>query len=158
MSYQQHRGAAWKVTTLALGSAALVAACSSSSSSSAPSATPTATPTATSPTVSAAACKHVDSLRGSLTSLTHVQLNASSATKIRTDVTNIQTQLTSLKSEPAFSAQASQLKASVDQVTKAAQKMSSSPTASQVQAVIAALAQLRAKSSAMIAGMRAACP
>ncbi|HUJ06598.1 MAG TPA: hypothetical protein VLX31_10870 [Streptosporangiaceae bacterium] len=159
MSNKQLRGAGWKVAALAFGSAALIAACSSASTSSSPSATPTSSmPAATSPSVSAAACKHVDSLRGSLTSLTHVQLNASSASQIRTDVTNINTQLTALKDEPGFSAQASQLRSSVDQVTNAAKKMSSPPTSAQVQAVITALSQLKAKSSGMIAGMKAACP
>ncbi len=159
MSNKQLRVAGWKVAALAFASATLIAACSSASTSSSPSAAPTSSaPTSMSPSVSAAACKHVDSLRGSLTSLTHVQLNASSATQIRTDVTNINTQLSALKSDPAISAQTSQLKASVDQVTKAAQKLSSSPTSAQVQGVITALSQLKAKSSGMIAGMKAACP
>jgi hypothetical protein len=105
-------------------------------------------------------CKHVDALRTSLQSLTHMQLNSSSAAKIRTDLTNIQTQLAALKGQGsgAFSSQINQLSASVSKVKKAASSMSNPPTSSQVTAVVTALAELKAKSQTARAAMNKECP
>jgi len=150
------------MAALALGGAALVTACSTSTSSSTPSAAPTTSPAMTSPSattsVSAATCQHAKSLRASLDSLTHLSLSANSATKIRSDLTNVQAQLTALKGQPGFATLDNQIKSSVDQVTKAANGMSSPPTGTQVQAVITALSGLKAKSSSAVAGLKAACP
>jgi hypothetical protein len=110
--------------------------------------------------VSQSTCKHVDSLRTSLESLTHMQLNASSAAKVRTDLTNIETQLAALKGQggSAFSSQISQLSASLDKVKGAANSMSNPPTPSQVTAVVTALSQLKTQSKSALAAMNAACP
>ena len=83
------------VAILVAGSAVGLAACSSGTStgSSTHSAPPRTTSPAASPsgagsaTVSQATCKHVNSLRGSLETLTHLQLNASSASQLRTNLT-----------------------------------------------------------------------
>lgn len=161
----QARPAWWRVGVLAFAGAALIGACSSgsstsSSSSAAPSTTSPSTSPSTTTTASAATCKHVDSLRTSLESLTHVSLNANAAAQIRTDLTNIQTQLTALKGEAggALSTQLSELTASLNQVEKAAQGLSSNPSSAQVQAIITALSGLKAKSAATISEMNAACP
>ena len=152
---------------LAVGGAVLIAGCGSSSSpgSSSGSARPTTTSpmpasTPASPavtaTASAAECKHINSLRGSLTDLTHLTLSANSATRIKTDLTNISAQLTALKNEPgtaAFAAEADQLNSALDQVKTAAQHASSDPSH-----VVSALSNLKAKSTAMVAQMKAACP
>lgn len=146
------------------GSAALAAACTSGTSNSGGTVTPGTTTPATSPattsTASAAACKHVSSLRSSLQDLTHLQLNASSSQQIRTDLTNIQTQLTALKTEGGgmFSTEISSVSASLKQVEKAAGKLSSNPSAAQVQAIIAALSSLKSSSKAAVTQMNASCP
>ena len=109
-------------------------------------------------TVSAAACQHVKSLRGSLTSLTHVKYNGASATKISADVKNIQAQLTALKSQPEFASAANQLDASVNQVEQAAHNAMASPTSAEVKAVIKALDGLKTTATPMISQLKVACP
>jgi len=84
-------------------------------------------------------CKHVDSLRTSLQDLNHLQLNPSSASKLRTDLTNIEKQLAALKSQggnSALSGQVKQLSMSVDKVKKAANGLSTPPTKAQATAVV----------------------
>jgi len=107
-----------------------------------------------------ATCKHVNSLRTSLESLTHQQLNASSAAKIRTDLTNIQTQLAALKGQGSshFSNEINKVSASVDKVRNAASALSNPPTTSQVTAVVTALSQLKTQSKSAIAAMNKECP
>jgi TolA-binding protein len=165
---------AWpaKMTAAGLVAACAVglAACSSGTSTS--SSSHTAAPRTTSPSASPAntgsgsamanqaMCKHVNSLRGSLESLAHLQLNASSASQIRTNLTNAQTQLSALKSQGggAFSHQVNELSGSLNKVKKAAGNLSSPPSASQVNAVVTALTGLRAQSKTTVAQMNAACP
>ncbi|HEX5188422.1 MAG TPA: hypothetical protein VFW16_02710 [Streptosporangiaceae bacterium] len=151
---------------LAVGCAAGLAACSSGTSTS--SSTHTAAPRTTSQSpgpahtgsATQATCKHVNSLRGSLESLTHLQLNASSAGQIRTNLTNIQTQLSELKGQGGggFSHQVNELSNSLDKVKKAAGNLSTPPTASQISSVVTALSGLRAQSKTTVAQMNAACP
>ncbi len=158
------RSSGLRLALLAVGAAAAVAACSSSTtSSSSPSASPATTSPTASPTTgspSSATCQHVRSLRASLTSLTHLTLSANASSQIRNDVTNIETQLAALRGEAsgAFATQLNQLNAAVSQVTTAAAKMGSPPTAAQTQAVITALSNLKARSASAIAAMNAACP
>lgn len=166
-----------------LTSAALITACSSGTSSSnatptkvstgANSATGSPIPRSTSPvthsptstpaptgtaSVSAATCKHVNSLRTSLTSLTHVKLSASSAGQITTDLKNIQTQLAALKGTPGFQAHAQQLNASLNQVKKAAHGIGTSPSPGQVGSVITALSGLKAQSRGTLSELDSLCP
>ncbi len=150
------------------GGAAFLAACSSGtgSGSSGTPAPPTtapasssATPTTT-VTASAATCQHVKSLTTSLNSLTHLQLNASASKQIRTDLTNIQTQLTALKASGggSVSGQVDTLSKSLNQVEKAAQGLSANPSASQIQAIVTALSGLKSNSAATAAQLKAMCP
>jgi hypothetical protein len=151
---------------LVAGCAVGLAACSSgtSTSSSTHSAAPRTTSPAASPSHSGSAshatCKHVSSLRASLETLTHLQLNAASATQIRTNLSNIQTQLSALKGQGggAFSHQVKQLSNSLDQVKKAAANLGSPPSGGQVTKVVTALSGLRHQSRAALAQMNAACP
>ena len=163
---RQSRGrpAGRTAAALALGGAALIAGCSSSgspSSSSSTTTTPaTSAPATASPSVtmtaSAAACKHINSLRASLNDLTHLTLNASAAKQIKADLGNVSTQLAALKGEPgasAFAAEASQLNAALGQVKSAAQHATSDPSH-----VVSALSNLKSKTTTMVAQMKAACP
>lgn len=110
--------------------------------------------------VNQATCKHVDSLRASLTSLMHTPLNASSAAKIKTELTNVEAQIAALKGKggSAFSNQMNQLSASVDKVKKAAGAMHHPPTVSEVTAVVKSLAELKTHAKSAEAEMNKACP
>ncbi len=153
---------------LVAGCAVGLAACSSgtSTSGSSPTAAPRTTSQSASPAQSGAAtanqatCKQVNSLRGSLETLTHLQLNASSASQIRTNLTKIQTQLSELKHQGggAFSHQVNQLSDSLNKVKKAAGNLSTPPSGSQITAVVTALSGLRTQSKTTVAQMNAACP
>ena len=105
-------------------------------------------------------CKHVHSLRTSLESLTHTTLNASTAAKVRTDLTNIQTQLAALKGKggSAFATEMNNLSAAVTTVKKAASSMSNPPTAAQVNAVVTALAALKTHAKTALTAMEKECP
>ncbi|HEX7993029.1 MAG TPA: hypothetical protein VF506_03855 [Streptosporangiaceae bacterium] len=162
------RPAKMTAAILVAGCAVGLAACSSAPSTS--SSTHTAAPRTTSPattpaptgtgTASQAACKHVNSLRGSLESLSHMQLSVSSEGQIRTNVTNIETQLHALKGHTtgALSNQVNQLSTSVNEVKKAASNLSTPPTSSQATKVVTALSGLQTQSKSAVAEMKAACP
>jgi hypothetical protein len=110
---------------------------------------------------SKATCKHVHELRTSLQNLNQLNLNAGSASKIRTDLTNIQTHVTAIKSQggnSALTAQMNQLSASVDKVRAAAHGLATPPTTAQVNGIVTALTQLKAQSKSAAATMNAACP
>ena len=159
-----------KVTAaiLVAGCAVGLAACSSGTSTS--SSTQTAPPRTASPSASPAqsgsamaneaTCKHVNSLRASLETLTHLQLNASSAGQLRTNLTNIQTQLSELKSQGggAFSDQVNQLSNSLNEVNKAANDLGNPPSIGQVNKIVTSLSGLKTQSKAAVAEMKAACP
>lgn len=154
------------VAVLVAGCAVGLAACSSgtSTSSTTHSAAPRTTSPAMSPsstaTANQATCKHVNELRGSLETLTHLQLNASSAGALRTNLTKIQTQLSALKGQAggAFSSQVSQLSSSLDQVKSAAKNLGNPPSSGQITKIVTALSGLRTQSKATVATMNAACP
>jgi len=113
-----------------------------------------------SPVANKSTCKHVNSARTSLESLAHLQLNGSSAGKIRTNLTNVQKQLTALKGKTsgALASQIDALSASFKQVEKAALGLHSSPSAAQITTIVSALHAVKAQSKATIAAMHAACP
>ncbi len=153
------------------GAAVFLVACSSSPSSSKKTASPavhqTSMPSSKapkkpmpsdSPTLSAAACAHAKSLRGSLTSVTHVTYNSKSATVITADLKNIKTQVAALKSEPALSGDMKALSADVTKVQDAAKGITTPPSPAQLKAVLTALAGLKATATPTIAKLKAACP
>lgn len=152
---------AWlAVAAVACGGAALIAGCSSTSTSAAanhPSPAKKQSPMADThspdamPTESKAVCVHINSLRTSLTDVTHVKFSATSATKLSSDLSNIQTQLNALKGKNlgAFSAQASQLSASLDKIKKDAAQMSTNPTAA-AKSLSTDLTQLKTKAGPII--------
>jgi len=109
-----------------------------------------------------ATCKHVHELRTSLQNLNHLNLTVGSASKIKTELTNIQTHLAAIKSHgggnSALTAQVNQLSASVDAVRAAAHGLSTPPTTAQITTITTALYQLKTQSKPAIAAMKAACP
>ena len=155
-----------KITAAVLAGCCAVglAACSSGYGSG--SSTHNAQPPATSPAhtgpamASQATCKHVNSLRGSLESLTHLPLNASSAGQLRSNLSNVQTQLTELKGHggAALSHQVNQLSSSLSDVKKAAANLGTPPSGAQVSNVVTALSGLKAQSRSAVAEMNTVCP
>ena len=112
------------------------------------------------PTASATVnCKSIDSLRASLVSLSHTSVSPGSATTIAADLTNIEKQLAALKGQPsgAFSSQANELSAAVDQIKKAAANLSADPTAGARQ-LTGALTALKSKAQPAINEMNKLCP
>jgi hypothetical protein len=157
----------WSAAIVIACGAALLGACSSATnggSGGTPAAPTTSPASSASPTttvsVSAATCKHVASLNTSLNSLTHLQLNASASKQIRTDLTNIQTQLTALAASGGgpVSGEVSSLSSSLNQVQKAAKGLSANPSASQITSVVTALSALKSNSKATATQLKAMCP
>lgn len=146
----------WKIAALLLGGAMLITACGSSGS------TAEGTPSAATSSPAGQAnvtCAAVDSLRGSLESLSRTSVSPSSQGTLTTDVTNIQKQLAVLRSQASekFSSLISELTAFVDQMQKAAAELTTNPTAAAQQAS-AALSRLKTKLPAAIAALNEACP
>ena len=82
-----------------------------------------------------------------------------SAGQLRTNLSNISTQLSQLKSQGggAFH-QVNQLSNSLNEVNKAASNMSTPPSAAQINKIVTALSGLKTQSKAAVAEMKAACP
>jgi hypothetical protein len=151
------------VTALLVGSVMLIAACSSSGTTASSTQKAQANPAAHVSGAPAAngtvSCKNIDSLRASLVSLSHTSVSPTSAGTIATDLKNIETQLAALKSQPggAFSTQAKELTASVDEIKKAAAAISTHPLTAAKQ-LTGALTALKAKAQPMISEMNKLCP
>lgn len=159
------------VAALTCGGVALIAGCSSSSPSGASGASgankapkPPGTSAASpgSPTASgkpnAAACVHINSVRTSLTSLTHITVSAKSASQLAKDLANIDSQLSALKGQNlgSFSAQASELRAEMSKINKDAAELNTNP-AKGAKALTADLTVVRTKAGPMIVQMKKVC-
>lgn len=153
------------VAALLAGGVMLVAACSSSGSTASSTHSVKANPAAhvsgsPAPAPSGTVnCKNLDSLRTSLVSLSHSSVSPSSATTIAADLTNIDKQLAALKGQPggAFSSQANQLSASMDQIKKAAANLPAHSIAGARQ-LTGALTALKSKAQPAINEMNKLCP
>jgi hypothetical protein len=163
---------------LTCSGAALIAGCTSSSTSAsgadkAPkkAATPAASQSPSGPasptgsaspygsaSPSAATCVHINSLRTSLTSLTHIKVSATSASQLTKDLANIQSQLSALKGQNvgSFSTQANQLTADVNKIKKDTAELSTNPTKA-AKALTTDLVTLKTKAGPMVAHMKTVC-
>lgn len=150
----------------------LIAACSSpaahsagkspkpaakSAASQSPADSPTAKGKSSRP-VKAATCVHINSLRTSLTSLTHTKVTATSAGKLTTDLANIERQMSALKGKNlgAFSGQEKELTAAFDKIHKDAMALSAHPTTAS-KALSTDLSHLKTESGPMITEMKTVC-
>jgi hypothetical protein len=158
------------VVALTCSGAALIAGCTSgnpSAANKAPKApgtsaakqspTDAASPTG-SPSVSQAVCVHINSLRTSLTSVTHIKVSASSAGQLSKDLANIQAQLTALKGENlgSFSAQAKELTADINKIKKDAAELTTNPTQA-AKSLTTDIATLKTKAGPMVVQMKKVC-
>jgi hypothetical protein len=101
---------------------------------------------------------HINSLRTSLTSLTHIKVSPTSASQLTKDLANIQSQLSTLKGENlgGFSTQAKQLTTDVNKIKKDAAELSSNPTKAAT-ALTTDVTTLKTKAGPMIIQMRTVC-
>jgi hypothetical protein len=151
------RRAAWAVAGLSFCGAILVSGCTSSSTSSdKPPSPPVTNSAAASAKVSPAVCVHINSLRTSLTSLTHIKVSPASAKMLTADLTNIEDQLAALKGKPTGSFSTTALTADIDKIKKDAAALSTKPTTA-VKSLTTDLAALKTKSGPMIVQMKKVC-
>jgi hypothetical protein len=140
----------------------LIAACGSSGSTAASTsrAQPASTVAGRSATASAKVnCANVNSLRGSLESLSRTSVSPSAAGTLTADLKNVQTQVAALKGQGGgqFSGMTGELTASVNQIQKAAGELATNPTAGITQ-LTTALTALKGKIPPVIKELNAACP
>jgi hypothetical protein len=104
-------------------------------------------------------CANVDSLRGSLQSLSHMTVSASSQGALTKELQNVQTQATALKGQGGgrFSGMSGELTASVAQFRQAAGESSTNPAGAESKATTA-LSGLKRKIPAFVAELDKACP
>lgn len=102
---------------------------------------------------------HITSLRGSLTSLTHIKVSASSAGQLTGDLTNINRQLDALKGQHLgeFSSSATELRTSMNQIQKSASQLSTNPTTA-TKNLSTQLTHLKSRATPIIAQMKTVCP
>lgn len=106
----------------------------------------------------AAACVHINSIRTSLTSLTHIKVSANSASLLASDLGNIQSHLSALKGQDlgSFTPQAKQLMAEVDKIKKDAAELSTNPSKA-AKSLTTDLTVLKTKAGPMIIQMKKVC-
>ena len=150
----------WSTVAVALGAGLLAVACSSGStpaSGTSPSGTPSATPTATATTV---VCQDAADLRTSLHNLTHSSVSKGDVTELKSNLAQVHTDLTSLitHSKGEWNTQTSALKAALDKLQTAISDLSSSPSASTVAGVAAALRGVAAAGGSLLTAVSTRCP
>ncbi len=151
------------VAILGVGGALLVAGCSTTTTSSpgAPaSKTKTTAPSTPKSTSSAEIpCAQVKKLRTSLTDLTKTGINPTSASKLTTELKDIQTELASLKNQAhgMFATQVGDLKTTITKISTDAKGLSSNPGTA-IQKLTSDLSKLRSTAAPVITEINAACP
>jgi hypothetical protein len=152
------RPAWWSAAAVALGAGMLAVACSSGStpaSDTSASATPSATPTATS-----VVCQDAAALRTSIHTLTHSSVSKGDAATIKSNLAQVQSDLTTLTTHAKgeWQAQTSDLKAALDKLQPAVSDLSSSPSASTVAGVVSALGEVATTGGSLLTAISTRCP
>jgi hypothetical protein len=157
----------WRLVAAGAGCALALAGCGSSGAAGsagpaggAPSAAANASAAASASAAAAAACPHLTSLRASLTNLAGLQVSPASAGQLSADLTNIERQLSSLKSlaSPVGARDAAQLTGSLRKITLAAQAEIGEPTPARLAALESALTGMKDAAQPMIRQLKVACP
>jgi hypothetical protein len=160
-SAQERARRTGRLAATGLGCALALAACGSSGMGG--TASPPAASSSPAPGLSsaaAAACPHLRSLRGSLTSLTRLQASPAAIGQMGADLSNIEQQLGSLRnlSGSAGANDSAQLTAALRRITLAAQAEIGSPTSARLTAVQSALTSMKNAAQPIIGQLNAACP
>jgi len=142
--------------------AILVAGCSSSTSSvSVKPSSPSTSKSSGSAAAGAIAvpCKNVNSLRTSLTSLSHTKISPSSTAQLTNDLKNVKAQLTTLedKTTGTLKTQLDGVNDSVNNITKASKQLNTSPMTA-IRSLTTNLVALKAKAGPVIDELKTACP
>lgn len=105
-------------------------------------------------------CATVDSLRGSLQSLSRTSVSPNSTATLTTDLTNIQKQSAALKTQAGgrYSGLAGELGTSVNQISKTDGQLTANPSTATENKLITELTGLKGKAGPAIAELNKACP
>jgi hypothetical protein len=153
--------ARWTAAVLSIGSIAVIAACGSIgtgssglNSSSAPAAT------ASGSGASAIPCAEISALRTSLTNLSHTAVNPATAGRLSVELTQIEQEVATLKSQStgAFSSQVNQLSADLTRIQTDAAALATDPSATNLTNLTNAVSSFKATSKPLIAEIQATCP
>jgi len=152
------RPAWWSTAAVAIGAGLLAVACGSSSpsaSGTSPPASPAASPTATS-----LVCQDAADLRTSLHNLTHSDVSQGGVTEIKSNLTQVHTDLTTLitHAKGQWQTETSALKDALATLQTAVSDLSSSPSASTVAGVATALGEVATTGKALLAKISKGCP
>jgi len=152
------RPAWWSAAAVALGAGLLAVACSSGSAPSS-STSPTGTPSA-SPTATTLVCQDAADLRTSLHNLTHSNVSAGGVSAIKSNLTQVHTDLTALitHAKGEWQTQTSALTAALDKLKTAVSDLSSSPSATTVTGVATALREVAAAGGSLLTAVSTRCP
>jgi hypothetical protein len=152
----------WAVTVVCLSGVALLTACGSSVTSGTASASASASAIggSASPSSAAIRCGQVTMLGTSLTKLGHAAVSLESLGQIAADLANVDQHLATLKDQTtlAFSAHKSQLTAAVDEIGKDARALAGHPSQANLNALAAAVNNLKSAAKPVIKEIDAACP
>jgi hypothetical protein len=156
------RPAWWSTAAVALGAGLLAVACSSGStpaSGTSPSGTPSASASAT-PTATTLVCQDAADLRTSLHNLTHSKVSTGGVTELKSNLAQVRTDLTSLTTDAKgqWQTQTTALKAALDKLQTAISDLSSSPSASTVAGVVAALGGVATAGGSLLTAVSTRCP
>jgi hypothetical protein len=154
----------WRVMGAVVAGSAmmlLAAACTSggsASSSGTPSGGGTSAAATSAPT--SVLCQDAAALRTSLGALTHVTVGTGSANKIKADLADVKTKLTSFSAQAhgQYQAQTTAMKTALRKLQTATANLASNPGLSTVPAVVTALGEVTTSASSLLAAISTACP
>jgi hypothetical protein len=140
----------------------LGAACTSGGGSASGGGTPSGGGTAAAATASPTSvlCQNAAALRTSLGALTHVTVGTGSANKIKADLADVKTKLTSFSAQAhgQYRAQSAALKTALGKLQTATANLASNPGLSTLPAVVTALGEVTTSASSLLAAISTACP
>jgi predicted RNA-binding Zn ribbon-like protein len=157
------RPAWWRIVVGALGTALLVAACSSGSSSSGAASAPAtsaATSTSAAPSANAALCQDAAALRTSIDNLTHISVSKDAVNQIKSNLADVQSKLNALTAQARgqWHAQTTDLNAALGKLKTATSDLAANPGVSTVSGVVTALGGVTTAASKLLAAMSTDCP
>lgn len=149
----------WSTAAVALGAGLLAVACSSGSTP-ASGTSASGTPTSASPTATSLVCQDAADLRTSLHNLTHSSVSKGDVTELKSNLAQVHTDLTALitHAKGEWQTQTSGLKAALDKLQTALSDLSSSPSASTVAGVVAALGETATAGGSLLTAVSTRCP
>jgi hypothetical protein len=161
-SQTDHRLVRGYLAVAAAGLALLVAAgCgqgSSTSSASAPATSAASTPAA-SPAATSVLCADAAALRTSLSNLTHLNVGAGTVSEIKTNLTDVQSNLATFINDAKgeYQAQTAALKSATDKLEVAVKSLTTKPSVSALGSVTTALGDVNTAAQSLLAAVNTHC-